>query len=435
MSMIDPIVAPRGGTYFMPEISAGDAEPAKNTVIPRLTGSARSKGRSLFVRSAMAPKPSTPRFESSVVGKPARRGGPALPRIALVAPSLEILGGQGVQARTLLESLEAQGYAVRLIPINPAFPKGFRWLRRIPYLRTLMNQALYLPSLVALRHVDTVHVFSASYWSFLLAPVPAMVMGRLFGKRVLLNYHSGEAEDHLARWGVLVHPWLRLAHAIVVPSAYLQRVFARHGYPTRVIENVVDTSRFHYRPRAPLRPRLLSTRNLDPYYRVDIVLKAFAAIKARYPEATLTVAGVGSEAERLHRLAASLATGGIRFVGRVEPEAMPDLYDTADIFVNASVVDNQPVSVLEAFAAGLPVVSTATGEIAAMVRDGETGRIVPPQDPATTADAVVELLENPARAALMTRRARAEVERYAWLRVREAWADAYTASSVSTRAG
>jgi glycosyltransferase involved in cell wall biosynthesis len=168
-----------------------------------------------------------------------------------------------------------------------------------------MNQALYLPSLLALRDADVVHIFSASYWSFLLAPGPAMLVARLRGKRVVLNYHSGEAEDHLMRWGALIHPWLRLVDEIVVPSEYLQAVFARHGYQARVIRNIVDTSRFRYRERAPLRLRLLSTRNFEPHYRVDTTLEAFALLKAAYPEATLTLAGYGSEETRLRRLAAT----------------------------------------------------------------------------------------------------------------------------------
>jgi L-malate glycosyltransferase len=357
-----------------------------------------------------------------------------LSRIAVVAAGLEILGGQGVQARSLVECLAREGHDVRFIPINPAFPRALKWLRRFRFVRTLVNEALYLPSLARLRRADVVHAFSASYWSFLLAPVPAMLAARCLGKRVVLNYHSGEAEDHLARWGVLVHPWLRLAHEIVVPSVYLQQVFARRGYPARVIRNVVDTSRFRYRERAPLAPRLLSTRNLEPYYRVDTIIEAFALLKKRYPEATLTVAGVGSEEQRLRRLAASLAADGIRFVGRVEPEDVPGLCDRSDIFVNASVLDNQPVSVLEAFAAGLAVVSTASGDLANMIEDGETGRIVPREDPRAMADAVASLLEDPARAQAMARRARREAEKYTWPSVRGRWLEAYhgTASRGTT---
>jgi glycosyltransferase involved in cell wall biosynthesis len=291
--------------------------------------------------------------------------------------------------------------------------------------RTLLNEALYLPSLRHLRDADVVHIFSSSYWSFLLGPVPAIVAARSLGKRVVLHYHAGDAEDHLGRCGRFVHPWLRLVDEIVVPSEFLRHIFARHGHRTRVIPNVVDTSRFRYRTRAPLRARLLSTRNLEAYYRVDATLEAFAILRDRYRDATLTIAGYGSEETRLRQMAAALGNGCVRFVGRVEPPAMPACYDDADIFVNSSVVDAQPVSVLEAFASGLPVVSTATGDIATMVRQGETGLVVPPRDPAAMARAIAGLLENPERALLLARQAREEVEKYTWFQVRAAWAAVY----------
>src|SRR5207302_4831200 len=209
-------------------------------------------------------------------------------------------------------------------------------------------------------------------------------------------------------------------------SVYLRNVFARYGYRALVIPNVVDTSRFRYRERSPLRPHLLSTRNLESFYRVDNTLEAFALLQARDPDATLTVAGSGSEEGRLRRPAASLSFGGIRFVGAVNPPAIHSLYEQADIFVNSSVVDNQPLSVLEAFASGLPVVSTGTGDIAAMVRDGETGLIVPQSDAAAMAKAVTSLLENQDLALDMARRAKQENEQYTWPRVREQWAAVYS---------
>jgi glycosyltransferase involved in cell wall biosynthesis len=351
---------------------------------------------------------------------------PGHPRVGIVAGSLDRLGGQEIQAHTLVRQLRAEGFAVTFVPIDPRFPAGLRWLRAWPYARTVLNQGLYVPSLRRLRQVDVAHVFSASYWSFLLAPVPAMLAARRYGKRVVLNYRSGEAADHLARWGRLVHPGLRLADAIVVPSVYLQQVFARHGYHAHVIPNVVDLSRFRYRERWPLAPRLLSTRNLEPHYRVDAILEAFALVRTRYPEATLTVAGTGTQETRLRALARALDPTGIRFIGRVAPDAMPALCDEADIAVNASVVDNQPVSILEAFAAGLPVVSTPTGDLASMVRDGETGLTVPAADSAALAKAVIQLLERPEWALTLARGASHEIQRFTWARVRHAWVELYT---------
>jgi L-malate glycosyltransferase len=354
-------------------------------------------------------------------------------RIAIVAPSLDVLGGQGVQAQSLAEGLRRDGEDVMFVPIDPAFPSGLGWLRRRRYVRTLVNEAIYLASLRRLRAADVIHVFSASYWSFLLAPVPALAAGRRWGKRVVLHYHSGEAEDHLGRWGPLVHPGLRLADEIVVPSEYLRRVFARHGYATRVIPNVVDTSSFSFRPRRAPRPRLLSTRNFEPYYRVENTLEAFALLKRRHPAATLTLAGYGSLEGRLRERASALGADGVEFRGRVHPRDMPRLCDEADIFLNSSVVDNQPVSILEAFAAGLPVVSTGTGDIGHMLRDGETGVLVPADDPPAMAAAAAELVEHPHQAQQMAYRARREAERYSWSAVRSAWAEVYAAVPAAVR--
>lgn len=355
----------------------------------------------------------------------APQGEAARCRVAMVAASLEILGGQGVQAVSLMEGLRAEGHEVCFLPINPPFPPGFRWLRRVPYLRTAVNQLLYLPSLWRLRRADVVHVFSASYWSFLLAPVPAMLAAKCLGKRVILNYHSGEADDHLRHWGKRVHPWLRLADEIVVPSPYLKAVFAQHGYHTRVIRNVVDTARFAYRERVPLRPHLLSVRNFEPHYRVGDTIEAYSLLRQRYPDATLTLAGYGSEEAQLRKLVDSRGGGGVRFLGRVAPASLHQVYTAADVFVNSSAIDNQPVSVLEACASGLPVVSTPVGDIPAMLHNGAAGVLVPPSNPAAMAEAIAALIEDPARTLSITRRARAEVERYTWPRIRRHWLTAY----------
>jgi glycosyltransferase involved in cell wall biosynthesis len=346
------------------------------------------------------------------------------PRLAIVAASLDILGGQGIQAHALITHLQADGVDVSVVPVNPRFPRPIAWLRRVPFLRTVVNELLYLPNLVSLRRADVVHVFSASYWSFLLGPVPAMLVARLFHKRVVLNYHSGEADDHLFRWGVLVHPWLRLAHALVVPSRYLREVFARHGYHAEVIQNIVETSAFRYRERAITGPHLLSTRNLEAHYGIDVIVRAYELVKHRYPHATLTIAGYGSEAAALELLARERGLDDIRFVGRQEPAQIAALYDTAEIFLNASLVDNQPVSVLEAFAAGLPVISTPTGDLINMIGP-DCGVIVPASNPAAIAVAVATLVERPQVAIRIVRRARRKLGIHTWDSVRARWQAVY----------
>lgn len=342
-------------------------------------------------------------------------------RVAIVAPSLESSGGESAQARVLRDNLQRAGHEVRVVPIDPSFARLLAWVRRVPYARAILNELYYLPSLVRLMSTEVVFVFAASHGSFLLTPVPAVAAARLFGRRVVLAYHRGDAAHHLHRWGRLVRPWLRMADELIVASEYLESVFRQNGYRTRVIRNILDTSRFRYRERRPLQPRLISVRHLERPYRVEDTLWAFSILRSLVPGASLTVAGAGSEEARLRRLARDLGPEGIRFVGHVAPEAMPRLYDEADFLVNASVIDDQPVSVLEAFAAGVAVVSTATGDIPAMVGHGSSGRLVRHEDPEDMALAIVELLRHPERTRAMTRRAHDEIEKYQWPCVRQDW--------------
>ena len=126
---------------------------------------------------------------------------PSPVKVAIVVASLRILGGQSVQAQRLLDGWRGDpAVDAWIVPIDPVPPAPFDRLLRIKYVRTLVTQLWYWPLLVReLRKADVVHAFSASYSSFLLAPLPAVIVARLLGKPVILNYHSGEAPDHLRR--------------------------------------------------------------------------------------------------------------------------------------------------------------------------------------------------------------------------------------------
>ncbi|MCU0635700.1 MAG: glycosyltransferase family 4 protein [Gemmatimonadaceae bacterium] len=349
-------------------------------------------------------------------------------RILLVAPSLRYLGGQAVQARRLRDRLvTVPGLTVDLLPVDPVLPGALAALQRIKYVRTVVTSIAYAVSLLrTVPRYDVIQAFSASYWSFLLAPVPAILAGRLFGKRVLVNYRSGEAPDHLARWGWHAIPLLRLAHEIVVPSGYLVEVFARSGLRARSVLNFLELDRVPYRRRDRITPRCLSNRNFEAHYNVAQVLEAFALIQREHPDASLTVVGDGPLRESLHARAASLALRNVTFTGAVPPAAMGAHYDAADLYLNAPLIDNMPNSVIEAFAAGLPVVTSDAGGIPWIVRDGENGVLVPAGDAAALAAGALSLLADPARALALADAARREaLERYTWDAVRPAWLAVY----------
>ena len=280
------------------------------------------------------------------------------------------------------------------------------------------------------------HAFSASYYSYLLAPLPALVVGRLYGKRTLLNYRSGEAEDHLANWSSAVPTMRRWADVIVAPSGYLVDVFSRFGLAATSVFNFVDLDRIPFRERPEPRPVFLSNRNLEPLYNVGCTLQAFALVQREYPDARLTIAGDGSQRAALQARAVELGLRNVEFIGRVAPDRMGELYDAADIYLNSPNIDNMPGSIIEAYAAGLPVVTTDAGGIPYIVRDGETGLMVPSSDAPAMAAAALRLLREPELARRIAGAAREEcLRRYVWPAVRAEWVSLYQGLQQHGRAG
>src|SRR5215831_8409374 len=166
----------------------------------------------------------------------------------MVAPSMRILGGQAVQAARLLRAWsDDPDVFAWLVPVNPLPPGPLAALTRITYVRTLVTQLCYWPLLLReLRKADVVHVFSAAYTSFLLSPLPAVIVARLLGKPVVMNYRSGEAPDHLRRSAV-ARGTLRAVERNAVPSRFLHDVFASFGIRSRIIPNIVDVEQFRFR--------------------------------------------------------------------------------------------------------------------------------------------------------------------------------------------
>ena len=357
------------------------------------------------------------------------RGAPRL-RVALIAPTLRILGGQAVQADSLLRAWQDDPEVqARLVPVNPTPPRPLRRAVEIKYARTVATQLTYWPLLVReLRHVDVVHVFSASYSSFLLAPVPAVIVARQLRKPVVMNYHSGEAPDHLRR-SAIARAVLRRVDRNAVPSRFLEDVFAGFGIQTEVIPNIVDVDRFAFRRRVPLKPRILSTRNFEGMYNVSCTLRAFQLVQQQRPDATLTLVGGGSLESSLKGLAGELGLKNVRFIGRVAPADIWRYYAEADIYLQTPNIDNMPVSVLEAFASGCGVVATNAGGVPAILTHGEHGLLVNCNDHEAAAASVLRLLDEAAVADRLTRAARDTCERYRWANVRPQWLAIYRAAA------
>jgi len=273
-------------------------------------------------------------------------------------------------------------------------------------------------------NADIVHIFAGAFSSFLIAVVPACYIGRILGKRVIVNYHSGLAKLHLSASAV-ARRVLMCADKVIVPSGYLVDVFREFGIAAQPIANVVDSDCFSYRQRSRLRPLLLCARNLEAQYGIATVLRAFARVRQAFPEATLSLLGEGSQQHAIRQLIANLDISGVKMIGKVQRDKIGHFYETADILINASRVDNMPVSILEAFASGLAVATTNAGGIPYIVEHERTGMLSGPEDWEQLAANVIRLLQDPGLGHCLTENAYRQSVRYQWDVVRAHWLNVY----------
>jgi glycosyltransferase involved in cell wall biosynthesis len=374
---------------------------------------------------------------AELLARKAQRSRPRLPaakanrsslrlRAAVVAPSMRYVGGQSVQADLLLSNLRNDpAVEAVFIPIDPAFPLVLKWVEKIPFLRTLVREPFYLWTLWrGLKDADIAHIFSASYWSFLVAPAPAWLMARLVGTKTLIHYHSGEARDHLKRFRT-ARRILARADRLVVPSGYLVDVFREFGLRAEVVPNMVDLSQFSFRVREPIRPYLLCTRGFHPYYGVDVVVRAFAEVKRAFPEARLDLVGGGPVEAQIRSLVKQLKLTDVNFAGVASRDQIAGFYDQADLFINGSSLDNMPVSILESFASGMPVVSTAPEGMRYLVEHERTGLLSEPGDATALARNAIRILQDHGLSSRIACNARQECSRYCWTEIRKQWLEVY----------
>jgi phenylacetate-CoA ligase len=336
-------------------------------------------------------------------------------------------GGMPGQAELLVTLLERDGVRARRVRTNLGGGRLAQRVDRLRVVRSLLRLPVYLLRLVlAVPAVRIVHVFSHSGLGFFLFTAPAVLLGRLLGRRVIVSYHGGGLEPFLAGWAFPALTCLRAASATAVPSGFLADVFEAHGLRAFIVPNVVEVERFSWQGDRDPFPVFLSARHLEAIYGNDVVLRAFARVLAATPGARLIVLGAGTQAEALRALAHELGVSdAVEFPGYVPAEAIPSWYRRAGILLNASRVDNMPMAILEAFAAGLPVVTTRAGGIPYIVDDGKTGLLVDVDDAAALAAGALRLLGHPAEARALSHAARDAVADYTWPHVRDRLAALY----------
>lgn len=183
-------------------------------------------------------------------------------------------------------------------------------------------------------------------------------------------------------------------HVISVNREHLDMLSEAHR-DVSYIPNGIDIDRFD--PDASAQSgRILYLGRLAREKRVVDLVESMPAVVREHPHAELVVVGTGPERAHLETRAADLGVDdSVTFEGRVSDEAVVDHYAAADVFVLPSVWEGHPLTLLEAWASGTPVIASDTEGIAEFVDDGTNGRLVPPKTVPELADAIVELLGSP----------------------------------------
>jgi glycosyltransferase involved in cell wall biosynthesis len=374
---------------------------------------------------------------SSVVMPPDRTTLPAkiepslAPHVCIVGPSPPPSGGMANQCQQLVRLLELEGLKVTFVRTNS--PYRPLWIGQIPMVRALFRLLPFFVHLwrAALK-ADVIHVFANSGWAWYLFCAPALIASQMRGTPAIVNYRGGNADPFFSAAPSFVLRTLASAFMRVTPSLFLKRVFSKHGLHAQVIPNIIDLTKFSFQPRRRFgdSPHIIVTRNLERIYDIPTAIQAFVLVKEKYSNAQMTIAGSGPELAQLQSLVISLQLSkSIQFSNRIDNSDIPALYARADCLINPSTVDNMPISILEAFASGVPVVSTDAGGIPDMLENGVSGFLVPVGDAKGIAREVLRVLEDGELSDRITRSAFAEAEKYAWPIVRTEWLKAYRSAA------
>ena len=275
------------------------------------------------------------------------------------------------------------------------------------------------------KRFDIFHIHGCSYRGF-LPIVYGVTAGIILRKKIIITYHGGDAANFFSKRPALTHFYLIKATEIVVLSGYLQLVFNKYGYKVHVIPNIINTKEPFYTNRNILKPYFISTRSLEPLYNIKLILRAFKKIQLKYPEASLVVLGEGSLKNDLTYFVKQETIKNVSFPGYVSNEAIYDYLAKADILINASLTDNMPVSLLEAFSAGVLVISSNVGGVSYMVEHKKDGLLFESGNLNDLVEKIEYALDFQDSSRQMLKNAFNKLDKYRWESVKKDILDLYS---------
>jgi glycosyltransferase involved in cell wall biosynthesis len=330
--------------------------------------------------------------------------------ILLIGSFLSSSGGTRSVCEELAERLEKRGW-----PVLTVSRKRNRLARLHDILWTIVSRRKQY-------EVAQIDVFSGA--AFLWAELACLTL-RSLGKPYILSLHGGNLPAFAARRQGRVRRLLAGANDVTAPSSYLQTELGSLRSDITLLPNALDLDRYPFRLRGKPGPRLVWLRAFHQIYNPQLAVKTLALLSGEFSEVQLTMIGPdkgdGSLAET-RSLAAELGVSSrIEIIPGVAKEQVPERLQPGDIFLNTSRIDNMPVSVVEAMACGLCVISTAVGGVRHLIHHGEDGLLVPDGDAGAVAEAVRMVLSDPALATRLSSKSRLKAEQLDWGIVLDRW--------------
>ena len=235
--------------------------------------------------------------------------------------------------------------------------------------------------------------------------------------------HGGNLPQRYKKSPLNSEKLLKNAHKSVAPSPFLFNFFKKEGYNNLVyIPNSIDLSIYNFKKRETFKPKLLWVRSFAGIYNPLMALKVLEILLKNYPGATLCMVGPEKDGSlKTCQIYAKSRQLPVIFSGKLEKEEWVDLSKEYDIFINTTHYDNTPVSVIEAMALGLAVVSTNVGGIPFLLENEKDALLVDYDDTEAFAKAITVLINDSVKSQMLAFNARRKVEKFDWEVVKKQW--------------
>lgn len=290
-----------------------------------------------------------------------------------------------------------------------------RWPRLLDMLATAWRQR---------RRYEVAQVDVFSGHAFFWAEAVCWTLRRA-DKPYVLSLHGGYLPDYAARWPQRVRRLLESAATVTTPSPYLLHRLRSCREDLRLVPNPLDVRAFRCRLRGRPVPRLVWVRAFHRLYNPMLAPRVVARLIRDFPEIRLTMLGPDKgdgSLQETREVARELGVAGnIDWPGAVTKTDIPQWLDRHDIFLNTTNADNTPLSVMEAMASGLCIVSTNVGGIPDLVSPEREALLTPPNDEVAMGAAVRRILTDPVLANNLSWHARQKAELFDWAAILPQW--------------